>query len=165
MPRYAMPALVPACWLLAMTLAAPNAAWPRWIGGKPFSLRDRQRAVTALAILVCAGVGVYAAAIIPKMHRRQNLQQLAAQIDAAVPRSKPVYALDPNYQPIFFYTRSKLIYASKIGDVPTDAIYLLVRPEREEEVLESNRWAPRRPHRMVRMTDYRKESILLLRID
>jgi hypothetical protein len=108
---------------------------------------------------------VYAAAIIPKMHRRQNLQQLAAQIDAAVPRSKPVYALDPNYQPIFFYTHSKLIYASKIGDVPTDAIYLLVRPEREEEVLESNRWAPRRPHRMFRMTDYRKESILLLGID
>jgi len=165
LPRYSMPALVPASWLLAMTLAAENFTGPCWVGGKRFSLRSRQRMVTALAILVCACVGVYAVAIVPKMYKKQNVKQLAAQIDAAVPRSKPVYALDPNYQPIFFYTRSKLIYVSEVSDLPTDALYLLVRPEREQEVLDSNRWAPRRPHRMFRMTDYRKESVLLLGID
>jgi len=82
-----------------------------------------------------------------------------------IPQSETVYALDPNYQPIFFYMRSKLVYASEIEEVPTDARYLLVRPEREQEVLDSNRWAPRQPHRIMRSTDYRKESILLLKIE
>ena len=109
-PRYAMPALVPACW-------------------------------------------------------RQRIKRLAAQIEAAIPQSETVYALDPNYQPIFFYMRSKLVYASQIDEVPTDARYLLVRPEREQEVMESKRWAPRQPHRIMRSTDYRKESILLLKIE
>jgi hypothetical protein len=110
-------------------------------------------------------MGVYAVAIVPRVHRRQDVKKLAAQIDAAIPPSEPLYALDPNYQPIFFYLRSKLVYASEIVDLPTEATYLLVRPEREEEVMESNRWAPRRPHLISRFTDYRKESILLLKID
>jgi len=76
-----------------------------------------------------------------------------------------VYALDPNYQPIFFYMRSKLVYANDVDEVPADATYLLVRPEREQETLESNHWAPRHPRRIMRSTDYRKESILLLKIE
>jgi hypothetical protein len=99
------------------------------------------------------------------MDRRQRIKRLAAQIEAAIPHSETVYALDPNYQPIFFYMRLKLLYANEIEQVPKDARYLLVRPEREQEVLESNRWDPRRPHRIMRSTDYRKESILLLKID
>jgi len=90
---------------------------------------------------------------------------LYAEEPFGVDLAETVYALDPNYQPIFFYMRSKLVYASEIDEVPTDARYLLVRPEREQEVLESNRWAPRRPHLISRFTDYRKESILLLKID
>src|SRR5438477_6279449 len=31
-PRYAMPALVPAIWLFAMTLSADNVKWARWTG-------------------------------------------------------------------------------------------------------------------------------------
>jgi hypothetical protein len=31
--------------------------------------------------------------------------------------------------------------------------------------MESNRWSPRQPHLISRFTDYRKESILLLKID
>jgi hypothetical protein len=58
-----------------------------------------------------------------------------------------------------------LVYASEIVDLPTDAKYLLVRPKSEQEVMESNRWAPRQPHLISPFTDYRKESILLLKID
>ena len=165
LPRYAMPAIGPACWLLGMTLCADNVWWPRWLGGKAFSIKNRQRTVATIAILVCVCMGVYAVAIVPRVHRRQDVKKLAAQIDSAVPPSEPLYALDPNYQPIFFYLRSKLVYAGEIVDLPTAAKYLLVRPEREQEVMESNRWAPRRPHLISRFTDYRKESILLLKID
>ena len=167
-PRYAMPALVPACWLLAMTLCAENVSWPRWLGGKTFPFKDRQRTVAAVAIVVCVCVVAYSVAIatVPKLQiRRQMVKRLAEKIDAEVPQSEPLYALDPNYQPIFFYVRSKLVYAGEVNDLPLDAVYLLVRPEREQEVIESGRWAPRRPHRMFRMTDYRNESIFLLKIN
>jgi 4-amino-4-deoxy-L-arabinose transferase-like glycosyltransferase len=165
LPRYAMPAIAPACWLLAMTLSADNVRWPRSLGGKAFSIKSRQRMTAAIAVLVCVCMGVYATTIVPRVLRRPNVKKLAAQIDAVVPPSEPLYALDPNYQPIFFYLRSKLVYASAIGDLSTHAKYLLVRPQREREVIESNRWAPRRPHLISRLTDYRKQSIILFKID
>ena len=121
--------------------------------------------IIGIVILACLAMWTYAIAIVPKQDRRQRIKRLAAQIESAIPQNETVYALDPNYQPIFFYMRSKLIYASEIDEVPVDARYLLVRPEREQEVLESNRWAPRKPRRIVKSTDYRKESILLLKIE
>ena len=164
-PRYAMPALVPAIWLLAMTLSQENLRWPRWFSGKEFSFNARRRTIIGIVILACLAMWTYAIAIVPKQNRRQRIKRLAAQIESAIPQNETVYALDPNYQPIFFYMRSKLVYASEIDEVPVDARYLLVRPEREQEVLESNRWAPRKPRRIVKSTDYRKESILLLEIE
>src|SRR6266404_3797942 len=165
-PRYAMPALVPGCWLLAMTLCADNIAWPRWLGGKTFSFKARRRVIVTIAVLACLGIWTYAVAIVPKLQKRQRVRRLAAQIDATVPRSEPLYALDPNYQPIFFYVHSNLVYASEVSDLPLDAVYLLVRPQREDEVVRSNRWSPRQPHRALPpLTDYRKETILLLKIE
>jgi 4-amino-4-deoxy-L-arabinose transferase-like glycosyltransferase len=165
LPRYAMPTIVPASWLLAMTLSVENLVWPGWLGGKAFSQKGRQRTVAAIAILACLGVGTYVLGIVPKLKKRQNVKQLAAQIDNAVPRSEPLYALDSNYQPVFFYTRSKLIYASHLSDLPIDAAYLLVRPKREQEVLASDRWAPRRARVLFPLSDYRNESIVLLKIE
>jgi 4-amino-4-deoxy-L-arabinose transferase-like glycosyltransferase len=164
-PRYAMPALVPAIWLLAMTFCEENLRWPRWLGSKSFSFKARRRAIITIVALACLSMWTYAIAIVPKMDRRQRIRRLANQIESLIPSGEKVYALDPNYQPIFFYLRSKLVYAREIEEVPNDARYLLVRPEREQEVLESDRWAPRRPHRIMRSTDYRKESILLLKIE
>ena len=164
-PRYAMPALVPAIWLLAMTLIRENLRWPRWLWAKSFSVGARRRTVIAIVLLACVSMWTYAAAIVPRLHQRQRIKRLAAQVESNVPDGQVVYALDPNYQPIFFYMSSNLVYASDIEEVPMEAVYLLVRPEREQEVLESNRWAPRHPRRIMRSTDYRKESILLLKIE
>ena len=82
-----------------------------------------------------------------------------------MPRGELVYALDPDYQPFLFYTHSKLAYRSEIKDLPLDASYVLVQPEKEKEVEESVRWAPRRAHRVFGLTDYRHRSIILLKID
>jgi 4-amino-4-deoxy-L-arabinose transferase-like glycosyltransferase len=164
-PRYAMPAIVPAIWLLAMTFCEENLRWPNWLSGKSVSFKARHSTVVALVVLACVAMWTYAIAVIPKMDRRQRIKRLAAQVESNIPQGETVYALDPNYQPIFFYMRSKLVYADEIGELPSDAKYLLVRPEREQEVLESNRWAPRQPRRVMRSTDYRKESILLLKIE
>jgi 4-amino-4-deoxy-L-arabinose transferase-like glycosyltransferase len=164
-PRYAMPAIVPAIWLLAMTFCQENLTWPKFFRIRTFSWKARERWVVCLVVLACLGMWTYAIAIVPRMDRRQRIKRLAAQVESNIPRGETVYALDPNYQPIFFYMRSKLAYADDIDEIPADANYLLVRPEREQEVLESARWAPRRPHRIMRSTDYRKESILLLKIE
>ena len=164
-PRYAMPALVPAIWLLAMTLTQENLRWPYWLGGKSFSFGARRRTVIVIVIVACVAMWTYAIAVVPRMHQRQRIKRLAAQVESNIPQGATVYALDPNYQPIFFYMRSNLIYASDIDEVPADATYLLVRPEREQETLESDHWAPRHPRRIMRSTDYRKESILLLKIE
>jgi 4-amino-4-deoxy-L-arabinose transferase-like glycosyltransferase len=164
-PRYAMPALVPAIWLLAMTLTQENLHWPNWLGGKSFSIDARRRTIVVIVFVACLAMWVYAIVVVPKLHQRQRIKRLAAQVESSIPQGATVYALDPNYQPIFFYMRSKLIYATDIDEIPTDATYLLVRPEREQETLESNHWAPRQPRRIMRSTDYRKESILLLKIE
>jgi 4-amino-4-deoxy-L-arabinose transferase-like glycosyltransferase len=164
-PRYAMPAIVPAIWLLAMTFCEENLRWPRRLGGKSFSFKARQNTIAAIVALACIAMSTYALAIIPKMDRRQRIKRLAAQVESNIPQGETVYALDPNYQPIFFYMHSRLIYAGDIDEVSMEAKYLLVRPEREQEVLKSNHWAPRQPRRIMRSTDYRKESILLLKIE
>lgn len=164
-PRYAMPAIVPAIWLLAMVFCEQNLRWPQWLSGKSFSFGARTKTVLIIVALACLSMWTYAVAVVPKLDRRQRIKRLAAQIESNIPGGETVYALDPNYQPIFFYMRSKLEYAGDIDEVPTDATYLLVRPEREQEVLESNHWAPRKPRRIMRSTDYRKESILLLKVE
>ena len=164
-PRYAMPALVPAIWLLAMIFREENLRWPSWLGGKTFSWKARERWIVGVVVVACVAMWTYAIAVVPRMDRRQRIKRLAAQVESNIPSGETVYALDPNYQPIFFYMRSKLVYASEIDELPADVHYLLVRPEREQEVVESNRWAPRQPRRIMRSTDYRKESILLLKIE
>ena len=164
-PRYAMPAIVPAIWLLAMTFTQETVRWPQWLTGKTFSWKARERWIIGIVIVACLAMWTYAIAIVPRLHQRQRIKRLAAQVESNVPEGETVYALDPNYQPIFFYMRSKLAYADEIDELPADVRYLLVRPEREQEVLESNHWAPRQPRRIMRSTDYRKESILLLKIE
>jgi hypothetical protein len=160
-----MPVLVPAAWLLGATFAQPILSWPDWLGGKSFSGKARKATVIIIAIVACLGVLVYATAIVPQLQRRDSIRQLAAKIDAIVPPNESIFALDPNYQPIFFYVRSRLIYAKEVEEIPASAVYLLVRPELDHGVLQSDRWAPRKPRAVLELTDYRKESILLLRIE
>jgi hypothetical protein len=90
------------------------------------------------------------------------VKPIAAQIDALVPDSEVLYAVDPDYHPFLFYVRSRLIYVSRLDDVPVSARYLLVLPEREREVLESERWSPLHAHPIQRVTDYRKHTVILM---
>jgi 4-amino-4-deoxy-L-arabinose transferase-like glycosyltransferase len=166
LPRYTMPLLAPACVLCAAVLTAEEVTWPKLFGGRKVSARDRQRIVAAVVIITCVCISAYAAVLVPKLRARQKVKSIAVQIDAAVPRGELVYALDPDYQPFLFYTQSKLVYVSEITDLPLDADYVLVQPEKEKEVEESVRWAPRRAHRVLApLTDYRHRSIILLKID
>ena len=165
LPRYTMPLLAPACVLCAAILTAEEVTWPKLFGGKNISAQDRQRITAAVVIMTCVCIFAYAVVLVPKLRLRQKVKSIAVQIDAAVPRAELLYALDPDYQPFLFYTHSKLVYVSEIADLPLDVRYLLVQPEREKEIEGSVRWAPRRAHRVLGITDYRHRSIILLKID
>ena len=116
LPRYAMPALVLGVRVNRDNFIATNcglAALARW---QACLAEARRRTVSVIALLAVAGINVYAFAIIPKLERRENVKQLAAQIDQAVVPDAPIYALDPNYQPLFFYLRTKLVYLKDLDD-------------------------------------------------
>ena len=160
LPRYALPALVPACWLMAMVVAAPEIFWR----GKVWAARARMRFVVGTAAVACLLLVIYAVAIVPKLQSRSKVRPIAAQIDRLVPDNEPLYALDPDYQPFLFYLRTRLIYVNRLDEVPVNARYLLLQPERERELVESERWLPDRPKAIERITDYRNHTIVLARV-
>jgi len=160
LPRYSMPALVPACWLMAMTLTAPEVQWR----GRILLEQSRRRFVICTAIAASILLCLYAAAIVPILQRRSKVKPIAERIDRLVPESESLYAIDPDYQPFLFYVRRHLIYASRLEEVPTTARYLLVQPAREREITESARWLPLRAAPIERITDYRKRTVVLARV-
>src|SRR5256714_1901149 len=160
LPRYSMPALVPACWLMAITLSAPEVQWR----GKVVEMGKRRRFVIGTAIAASILLCVYAIAVVPSLQRRAKIKPIAARIDGLVPNGETLYALDPDYQPFLFYVRSHLVYVSRLDEVPASARYLLVRAEGERELLESKRWLPGRPQPIERITDYRNHTVIVARV-
>jgi 4-amino-4-deoxy-L-arabinose transferase-like glycosyltransferase len=165
LPRYSMPALVPASWLLAMTLSASEIRAPGW--WRSFGIASPERRLGLVIITaVAAGIALclYAIAVVPYLQRRSKVKPIAAQIDGLVPNLEPLYAVDPDYQPFLFYMRSRLVYVSRIDDLPLNARYLLIQPERERQVMESERWAPRHARPIFTVTDYRKRTVILAKV-
>ena len=160
LPRYSMPALVPACWLMAMTLSAPEVQWR----GKIVEAVKRRRFVIGTAVAASILVCLYAIAVVPSLQKRAKIKPIAAKIDGLVPKGETLYALDPSYQPFLFYVQSHLVYVSRLDELPADARYLLVRAERGRELMESERWLPRRPEPIERITDYRNQTVILARV-
>jgi hypothetical protein len=101
---------------------------------------------------------------VPALQKRAKIKPIAARIDGLVPRGETLYALDPSYQPFLFYVQSHLVYVSRLDELPADARYLLVRAERGRELMESERWLPRRPEPIERITDYRNHTVILARV-
>jgi 4-amino-4-deoxy-L-arabinose transferase-like glycosyltransferase len=162
-PRYSLPILTPFSWLLGMTCAADAFARPRWIGSldKPWWPR---MAVIFVGLAVVAGLVGYPVAA-PFFKHRQKVRNVAEKINAAVPATENLYAVDPNYQPLFFYMRAHVTYVSSVEELPYDARYFLVRPHDEQAALKSEQWAPRHARQILRVKDYRDQTLVLLAVD
>jgi 4-amino-4-deoxy-L-arabinose transferase-like glycosyltransferase len=164
LPRYSMPALVPACWLMAETLTADQIRCPRWIAETIATPGRRLRLVIVTAVVAGVLLCVYAVAMVPVLQRRAKLKPIAGKIDRLVPDAARLYALDPDYQPFLFYIRKRLVYVNRLDELPLNARYLLLQPAREKEVMESTRWSPRRAVPILRVTDYRNQTVILAQI-
>jgi len=159
--RYSMPILVPASWLLAMAYAGNALQWPRmWTRTD----RDWARIVAVfLALGIAIGaIGYPIAAVV--LRNRQQVKKAAAEINSLVPANETLYAVNPDYQPVLFYVRAPLEYVSHVKDLPVGARYFLVRTENEAELSTTPKWAPFRPHPLVRVRDYSKRELVLFKV-
>jgi 4-amino-4-deoxy-L-arabinose transferase-like glycosyltransferase len=162
LPRYSMPVIAPASWLLAMSCAGHALQWP-WEKGT--SDERTWAKIVALFVgvgLVVGGIGYPLTAVV--LRNRQQVKKAAAEINALVPLNETLYAVDPEYQPVFFYVKAPLEYVSYVQELPDEARYFLVQADKEAEAKTTPRWAPRRAHLRARVRDYRKRELLLFEV-
>ena len=159
--RYSMPAIVPASWLLGMICAGNAFQWPRgW-------MKDER--VWARVVSVFVGLGVVIGAIgypvtAVVLKNRQQVKRAAAEINALVPPNETLYAVNPNYQPVFFYVKSPVQYVSHVKNLPSNVRYFLVRNKNETEALTARDWAPLRARPIARVRDYSKREMVLFEV-
>jgi 4-amino-4-deoxy-L-arabinose transferase-like glycosyltransferase len=146
LPRYTMPLLAPAIWLLALFVRAHAFVWPRKL----------RLAITSVVLAVVAAMLIYSLAIIPFLNRREKVRPIARQIDAAIPPNESLYAVDPDYQPFLFYLQRPIVYVREISDLPPGAHYVLVQPADEKA-------AQTRAQPLLRINDYRGRRVILFK--
>jgi 4-amino-4-deoxy-L-arabinose transferase-like glycosyltransferase len=161
-PRYSMPVIAPASWLLAMSYARHALQWPR-----ERAMSDERTWTKIVALFV--GVGLVVGAIgypltAIALRNRQQVKKAAEEINALVPPNETLYAVDPEYQPVFFYVKAPLAYVTHVQELPADARYFLVQGDKEAEARSTPRWTPRSAHLRARVRDYRKRELLLFEV-
>jgi 4-amino-4-deoxy-L-arabinose transferase-like glycosyltransferase len=159
--RYGMPAIVPASWLLAMICAGDALQGPRrW-------MRDQRVWTKIVAAFVGVGlligaIGYPVTAIVLK--NRQQVKIAAAEINALVPPDQTLYAVNPDYQPVFFYVKAPVQYVSHVNNLPGNVRYFVVRSQNEVEALTPEKWAPLRARPIARVQDYSKREMVLFKV-
>jgi 4-amino-4-deoxy-L-arabinose transferase-like glycosyltransferase len=147
LPRYTLPLLAPAIWLLAIFIREHALVWPKAL----------RKAITWTVAAITVAMLIYSLAIIPALQRRAKVRPVAAQLDKAIPPNEKLYAVDPDYQPFLFYLHRPIVYLSALADMPPDARYLLVQPANEKA-------AETRAEPILRIKDYRGRRVILLRM-
>ena len=159
--RYSMPVIVEASWLLAMIYAGNALQWPR-----TWTKNDRgwsKVVATFVGIGLAIGViGYPFTAVVLK--NRQQVKKAAAEIDAHVSANETLYAVNPDYQPVFFYVKAPVKYVSYVKNLPVDARYFLVRTDNEAEASTTQKWAPLRAQPLARVRDYSKRELVLFEV-
>jgi 4-amino-4-deoxy-L-arabinose transferase-like glycosyltransferase len=161
LPRYSMPAIVPASWLLAMICAGNALRGPhRW-------MKDERiwRKVIAAFVgvgIVIGAVGYPVTALV--LSDRQQVKKAAAEINALVPQNETLYAVNPDYQPVFFYVKAPVQYVSDVENLPASVRYFVVRHNNEAKALAAQKWAPLRARPVARVRDYSKREMVLFEV-
>jgi hypothetical protein len=126
--------------------------------------QDWRKVVAAFVGLgvVIGAIGYPITAIILK--NRQQVKKAAAEINSLVPASETLYAVNPDYQPVFFYVKAHVEYVSYIQNLPRDTRYFLVRTQKEPEALATQKWAPLRAQPIARVHDYSKRETVLFEV-
>jgi len=108
--------------------------------------------------LVIGAIGYPVTAIV--LRNRQQVKKAAAEINALLPPNETLYAVNPDYQPIFFYVKAPVQYVSNVKNLPRDVHYFLVRSADEVDALE----APLGARPIARVHDYSKREMVLFEV-
>jgi hypothetical protein len=106
----------------------------------------------------------YGLIAIPRLRKHEKVRQHARQIDAIIPPSVPLYAVNPKYQPYLFYVQAPIRYVSRIEQLPADTKFFLVQPEDETEAQTTRRWSPSRAQLVLRIVDYREREAIVFSV-
>jgi len=160
-PRYSMPVIVPASWLVAMTYVGNALQWP---ATSPRRDRNWSRIVAVFVGLGIAigAIGYPLTALLLK--NRQQVRRAAAEINSLVPANETLYAVNPDYQPVFFYVKTPVRYVSYIKNLPVDTRYFVVRTDNEATAASTRKWAPLRAQPLARVRDYSKRELILFKV-
>ncbi len=159
--RYSMPAIVPASWLLGMICAGNALQWPRcWI--KDGRVWTRVVAAFVGLGIVIGAIGYPVAAVV--LRDRQQVKKAAEEINAFVSANETLYAVNPDYQPVFFYVKAPVQYVSDVENLPRNVRYFLIRSKNETQASMAQKWAPLRPRQIARVKDYSKREMVLFEV-
>jgi 4-amino-4-deoxy-L-arabinose transferase-like glycosyltransferase len=167
--RYSLPVMASFCWLIALSFAEDAFAVPKWIDNA--TVTDRRYrlwspfGVALVALAVGTGLIGYPLAATLIYKDRPKIKNIAEAVNAVVPPDEILYAVDPRYQPFFFYAHSPVKFVLRLVELPKETHYLVTRAEMAPEVAASQRWLPRRAREILRRTDYRKQTIVVFRVD
>jgi hypothetical protein len=112
--------------------------------------------------LVIGAIGYPVTAIV--LRNRQQVKKAAAEINALLPPNETLYAVNPDYQPIFFYVKAPVQYVSNVKNLPRDVHYFLVRSADEVDALAKGKGAPLGARPIARVHDYSKREMVLFEV-
>ena len=163
-PRYSIPTVAGFAWLIAMACVQNAFRLPAWLQGDPSKAVNWRipAAVFAGLALLAGAVGYPIAAMVMKGHPK--VRNIADQIKAVVPPSAELYAVDPNYQPFFFYLRGPVKYVSTVEELPWETRYFLVRDEDAPKARQEQKWSPRQTRELVTVKDYRNQTVVVFAV-
>ncbi len=164
-PRYSIPTIAGFAWLIGMAYAQNVFRLPAWLqGDQPKAINWRIPVVAFVGLAVLAGVvGYPIAAMVMKRHPK--VRNIADQIERVIPPSTELYAVDPNYQPFFFYLHGPVKYVSTFEELPWETRCFLVRDEDAPKARQEQKWTPRQTHELVAVKDYRDQTVVVFAVD
>src|SRR5437762_8236216 len=112
--------------------------------------------------LVIGAIGYPVTAIV--LRNRQQVKRAAAEINALMPPNETLYAVNPDYQPIFFYVKAPVQYVSNVKNLPHDAHYFLVRSADEVDVLVMGKGVPPGARLIARVNDSSNRDVVRFKV-
>jgi 4-amino-4-deoxy-L-arabinose transferase-like glycosyltransferase len=161
-PRYSMPVIVPASWLVAMSYVGNALKLPRLKWAQSHRNGNRIVAMFVGVGLLIGAIGYPLTAII--LRNRQQIKRAAWQINNLVPPGETLYAVNPDFQPVFFYVKAPIQYVSYIEHLPVNVDYFLVQAGNELDATTAQKFAPRHAYPLARIRTHGKREIILFRV-
>jgi 4-amino-4-deoxy-L-arabinose transferase-like glycosyltransferase len=161
--RYILPTLVPACWLIGMAIHDNAFSWSVALGPRIIRLEPRLL-WSFVAVFAIAAAIIFPVRSATFLKHRPKVKPIAAKVNAVVPTVETLYALNPLFQPYFFYLHCPVRYPRILEDLPKEARYLVTSPEEKAHIDSTAAWVSLRPQLLVATPEYRGHSTLVFRL-